>query len=86
MKTYLFVRYLCCFGRALFAGTKTDIPIWDILATGVAVLFQNNQLKMTLERQTREYPSKGGGKPATRSVRYKTGSGGREKWTKFAML
>ena len=37
-------------------------------------------VKDNIRKTNKETPSKGGGKPASRSARYKTGSGGREKW------
>ncbi len=42
--------------------TKAGIPIWDILSTGVTVLFQNNHLKIKLEKKNKRISQQRWGK------------------------
>ena len=37
---------------------------WDLLATGVTVLFQNTPVTVTIETSEKHYTSKSGGEPA----------------------
>ncbi len=65
IKDYLFeVPCVCCFGRALFAGTKQNFPFWDLFS----FYLHNSDKKITSQKHKKQKPSKGEGKTAMQRV------------------